>query len=126
MAGGALDPRFLDHFQNPRNVGDLPSADVRVHVENPVCGDTLDLAIALEGDRVKAAKYRVLGCSGAIASASVATDRIVGQSLAEARALDARAIDAALGGLPQLKKHGADLAAEAIAAAVRKLGERPK
>ena len=115
MSGGSLDPRFVDHFQNPRRVGDLPGATARVHVENPVCGDTLDLAAIIEDGLVKEARFRVLGCSGAIASASVAVDMISGQPLAAARALDARAIDAALGGLPVLKRHGADLAAEAVA-----------
>jgi NifU-like protein involved in Fe-S cluster formation len=115
-----VDP-FTDHFQAPRNVGDLARPDARVEVENPVCGDRLTLGLRLEGGRVAEVAWRVLGCSGAIAAASAMSELVRGQELAAAAIIDKTAIDRALGGLPALKRHGADLAAEGLAAALRAL-----
>lgn len=114
-----LDPRFLDHFRQPRNVGELPAATGTATVENPACGDLVRVALKIEGGRITALRFRCDGCSGSIAAMSVASELVRGRTLAEARALDATALDAALGGLPTLKRHGADLAADALAAAIR-------
>ncbi len=113
-----LDPRFLDHFEHPRNVGELEGPDGAAAVENPVCGDRLRLTVRLEGGRLAALAYRVQGCSGAIAAASVMSELARGRTPAEARALDRAAIDEALGGLPTLKRHGADLAADGLRVAL--------
>ena len=120
----AMDPRFLEHFRSPRNVGDLDPADGRAAVENPVCGDRIQLAVRLDGARVAALAYRVQGCSGAIAAASVMSELAQGEPLARARQIDRDAIDAALGGLPALKRHGADLAADGLLAALDAAEER--
>ncbi len=117
-----MDPRFLDHFQSPRNVGVLADADGRAEVENPACGDILQLTLCLEGQVVDRIAYKVLGCSGSIAAASVMTELVQGKTIREARALDRDAIEAALGALPALKRHGADLAADALRAALEDAG----
>ncbi|MCA8925671.1 MAG: iron-sulfur cluster assembly scaffold protein [Planctomycetes bacterium] len=109
-----MDPRFLDHFHAPRNVGDLDAHDVQVEGVNPVCGDRLTLSLKFSPEGVAVARYRVAGCSGAIAAASAMSELVTGADLAAARAVDREAIDAALGGLPALKRHGADLAAETL------------
>ncbi|MEZ6189124.1 MAG: iron-sulfur cluster assembly scaffold protein [Planctomycetota bacterium] len=123
-----VDPRFLEHFQHPRNVGDLTHPDVCVEGENPVCGDRLRLALALEGETVGAVRYRVSGCSGAIAAASVMSELVQGRALGEVARVDRQAIDAALGGLPALKRHGADLAADTLhqALAARRAAPAPE
>jgi nitrogen fixation protein NifU and related proteins len=115
----------MDHFQHPRNVGDLASPGAtRVEVENPVCGDRLTLTVRLEADRVAEVAWRVLGCSGAIAGASAMSELVKGREVTTAAAVDRDAIDRALGGLPALKRHGADLAADGLAAALRKANEQ--
>lgn len=118
----AMDPRFLDHFQNPRHVGELDDPDARVEVENPVCGDQLTLCLGLSGDVVAAIAYRVRGCSGAVAAASVMSELALGRSTAQARGLDRDTISEALGGLPALKRHGADLAADGLRQALDEAG----
>lgn len=117
-AGVTVNPLFLDHFKNPRNVGDLEDAHGRAEAENPVCGDQIVVALRLEGGRVSAIAHRVRGCSGAIAAASIMSE-LACQAAPEALgAIDRDAIDGALGGLPTLKRHGADLAAEGLQAAL--------
>ncbi len=111
-----MDPRYLDHFNNPRNVGRLPNADGASETENPVCGDRLQLTVRLENGRISSIAYKVQGCSGAIASASAMTECVQGKQVADALQLDRDAISVALGGLPTLKRHGADLAIEGLRA----------
>lgn len=113
-----MDP-FTDHFKAPRNVGELARFDARVEVDNPVCGDRLTLQLRLEAGRVAEVAWRVLGCSGAIAAASAMSELVKGRDLVGAAAIDRDAIDGALGGLPALKRHGADLAADGLAKALR-------
>ncbi len=115
-----MDP-FTDHFKAPRNVGDLARPDARVDVDNPVCGDRLTLALRVEAGAVAEVAWRVLGCSGAIAAASAMSELVKGRAVDEAAAVDREAIDRALGGLPALKRHGADLAAEGLRAALAAL-----
>lgn len=117
-----MDP-FTDHFKAPRNVGDLARPDARVDVDNPVCGDRLTLALRVEAGQVVEVAWRVLGCSGAIAAASAMSELVKGRAVAEA-AVDRDAIDRALGGLPALKRHGADLAADGLRAALAALTTR--
>lgn len=118
-----MDP-FTDHFKTPRNVGDLARPDARVDVNNPVCGDRLTLALRVESGQVAEVAWRVLGCSGAIAAASAMSELVKGRAVSEAAAVDRDAIDGALGGLPALKRHGADLAAEGLQAALAALTTR--
>jgi nitrogen fixation protein NifU and related proteins len=114
----------LDHFRNPRNAGELPGADASVEVSNPVCGDVLQLAVRLEGERIAEARFLCRGCTTSIACASLLTEQLRGRTLAEARSLTAASFAQALGGLPPATLHGAELAADAAQALLRKISVR--
>jgi nitrogen fixation NifU-like protein len=111
----------LDHFGNPHNAGDLPSATATVEVSNPVCGDVLRLAVRLDSGRIAAARFKSQGCVAAIAAASVLTDLLRGKTPAEAREITPHEISEALGGLPPASFHAAQLCTDAVAALARKL-----
>ncbi len=111
----------LDHFRNPRNVGELPDSTATVEVTNPVCGDVLRLSVRMEDGRVAAANFKTQGCVGAIASSSVLTELMIGKSAAETRAITAARISEALGGLPPATFHAAQLCIDAVAALLLKL-----
>ena len=104
----------LDHFQNPRNAGELPGADAKVEVSNPVCGDVLQLAVRIENERIVEARFLCRGCTTSIACASLLTEQLRHRTLAEARLLTARSLSESLGGLPDATFHGAELAADAV------------
>ena len=111
----------LDHFNNPRNAGDLPDATASVEVTNPVCGDVLRLAVRVEDGRIAAARFKTQGCVASIASSSILTEMLAGKSPAEARRITPQQIADALGGLPTATFHAAQLCADAVGALVRKL-----
>ncbi len=105
---------FLDHFQNPRNVGELPSPPAIVaSVENPVCGDTLVLYARVQDSRIAEVRYRVRGCTASIATASAFTESLIGKTRAEVKALRAEDAEAAIGGLAAESKHVAALCVQA-------------
>lgn len=106
--------RLLEHFQNPRNVGDLAAPAVTVETSNPACGDILRLAARFEGGVAVAVRYKVRGCTAAIAAGSALTEWIEGKSRAEMAAFEPGIIDQAVGGLPPASKHAAALCAEGI------------
>ncbi|HVB99332.1 MAG TPA: iron-sulfur cluster assembly scaffold protein [Candidatus Dormibacteraeota bacterium] len=106
----------LDHFEHPRNAGDLADATVVVEVSNPVCGDLLRLAVRLEEGRVAAARFRTLGCVTSIACSSLLTELVTGRSLQEVDGITAERIAERLGGLEPATRHAADLARDAVAA----------
>lgn len=114
----------LDHFQNPRNAGELPGADVKVEVSNPVCGDVLQIAVRLEGDRIVEARFLCRGCITSIACASLLTEQLRDRTLNEARTLTAEFLSHALGGLPATTFHGAELAADAAETMLRNIAAR--
>jgi nitrogen fixation NifU-like protein len=111
----------LDHFQNPRNAGELPGADVKVEVSNPVCGDVLQLAVRIESDRIVEARFLCRGCTTSIACASLLTEQLRGRTLAEARSVTAQSLSQALGALPAATFHGAELAADAVETMLRNI-----
>lgn len=113
--------KVLDHFENPRNVGELPDADVRARVENPACGDIMDLAIKVSNDRIADVRFRTLGCVAAIAAGSCLTEMAKGRSIDEARAIQRENLLEALGGLPNASVHASHLAIDALRAALAKL-----
>ena len=106
-----------DHFENPRNPGELADADAVGYQTNPVCGDTMRLTLRINGGRVVEACFQTSGCPAAIATSSVCTEMIRGQTLAEAEALTKEDYAAALGGLPAGKMHCSVLAADTVRAA---------
>lgn len=111
-------PLVEEHFLRPRNLGEMPDADVAAEASNPVCGDRMRLFLRLEGDRVVAATFKAQGCTAAIAAASMTTVLLVGSTIAQARAITRQAVSDALGGLPRAKMHCSVLAEEVIAMAL--------
>jgi nitrogen fixation protein NifU and related proteins len=111
----------LDHFQNPRNAGTLESATATVSVENPVCGDILELSARVEAGRIAEARFRTRGCVTALACSSLLTELLRGKTLADACAITPEQMSETLGGLPPATFHAAQLACDAIQALVAKL-----
>jgi nitrogen fixation NifU-like protein len=103
----------LDHFQNPRNAGTLDSATAVISVENPVCGDILELSARMDAGRIAEARFRTRGCVAAMACSSLLTELLRGRTLAEARAITPEQLSEALGGLTQATFHAAQLARDA-------------
>ncbi len=113
---------LLEHFRNPRNVGDLDPPAVTVEVTNPACGDILRLAALFEGETVTAVRYRTRGCTASIAAGSALTAWMAGKSRAELRALRAADIEEAVGGLQPESKHAAVLCVDGVKALLRRSG----
>ena len=111
----------LDHFQNPRNGGTLDAPTAIISVENPVCGDILELSVRMEAGRIAEARFRTRGCVTALACSSLLTELLRGKTPAEARAITSEQISEGLGGLPQATLHGAQLARDAVQALVAKI-----
>jgi NifU-like protein involved in Fe-S cluster formation len=111
----------LDHFQNPRNAGTLDAATATVSVENPVCGDILELSARVEAGRIAEARFRTRGCVTALACSSLLTELLRGKTPSEASAISSEQISQALGGLPPATLHGAQLARDAVQALLAKL-----
>jgi nitrogen fixation protein NifU and related proteins len=111
----------LDHFQNPRNAGTLDAATATISVENPVCGDILELSVRVETGHFADVRFRTRGCVTALACSSLLTELLRGKTPAEARNITSEQISEALGGLPQATLHGAQLARDAIQALLAKL-----
>jgi len=109
-----FSPQVLDYFQNPRCAGKLPGATATVEVSNPVCGDMLQLAARVENGRISEARFLARGCVTSMACGSFLAESIQGKSLAEAHAITAEQISAALGGLPPATSHGSQLARDAL------------
>lgn len=114
---------LLDHFQRPRNAGELAEPSVCVEVSNPVCGDVLRLAVKVAAGRIREVKFLCRGCTTAIACASVATEKMLGAEVESLRGIKAEVVAAAFGGLPEASFHGAQLAEDGIKAVVRAMGE---
>jgi nitrogen fixation NifU-like protein len=115
-------PQILDHFQNPRNAGDLADPDATAEIENPACGDVLRLSLKASADRITQVRFKAKGCVAAIACASALTELVVGKTLNEARNLRREEVSAAVGGLPQGSTHAAQLSLDALAAALSRMG----
>ncbi len=114
----------MDHFANPRNVGDLPGANAVGTVTNPVCGDMMKLYLRIEDGTIRAARFKTYGCGAAIAASSMATTLLIGRTLGGARELTKEFITEALGGLPERKIHCSVLAEDALDAALKDFEKR--
>jgi nitrogen fixation NifU-like protein len=108
--------QLLDHFQNPRNAGELPDADATAEIENPACGDVLRLSLKTSAGRIIQAQFKAKGCVAAIACGSALTELVVGKTPNEAEDLRREDVIAAVGGLPQASTHAAQLALDALSA----------
>ena len=107
---------LLDHFQNPRNIGELPPPAVTVEVSNPACGDILRLSAHWKEGRIAEVRYKVRGCTASIAAGSALTEWLTGKTREELADFTAPVVDDAVGGLPPASKHAAVLCADAVKA----------
>lgn len=110
--------KIMEHFINPRNVGEIANADGIGQVGNAKCGDIMKMYIKVHDNRIVDVKFKTFGCGAAIASSSMATEIIKGKTLEEAMKLSNKAVAEALGGLPAVKMHCSVLAEEAIKGAI--------
>ena len=110
--------KVMDHFKNPRNVGEIPDADGIGNVGNPVCGDIMRLYIKVKDNNIVDAKFKTFGCGAAIATSSMVTEIVKGKSIDEALKISNKAVAEALGGLPRVKMHCSVLAEEALKSAI--------
>jgi len=110
----AYSSLVMDHFANPRNVGEIEDADGVGYVGNPVCGDVMQMFIKIEDDVIVDAKFKTFGCGAAIATSSMATELIKGKKIEDALKLTNKTVTEALGGLPKVKMHCSVLAEEAL------------
>jgi nitrogen fixation NifU-like protein len=110
--------KVLEHFQNPRNVGEIENPDGIGHVGNPVCGDIMELYIKVNDSTIVDAKFKTFGCGAAIATSSMITEMVKGKGIDEALAISNGAVAEALDGLPPVKMHCSVLAEEALKSAI--------
>ena len=113
-------PTLLDHFENPRNAGVVAAADASVQLENPACGDILQLTMKIAGGRIAEIRFRAKGCVPAMACGSLVTELAQGKTTEEAGQLRREDLVEAIGGLPEASGHASHLAIDALQAALKK------
>jgi len=111
--------KVLDHFRNPRNVGEIEDPDGVGTVGNPVCGDLMTIYIKVNDDRIEDIKFKTFGCGAAIATTSMTTEMAKGKTLDEAMKITRQDVAEELGGLPPIKMHCSNLAADALHEAIK-------
>jgi len=116
--------KVMEHFRNPRNVGEIENADGVGKVGNPVCGDIMELSLEVEDGVIKDAKFRTFGCGAAIATSSMVTELVKGKTIDEALEVSNKAVAEALGGLPPVKMHCSVLAEQALRSAIEDYRKR--
>jgi nitrogen fixation NifU-like protein len=112
--------QVLDHFQNPRNAGQVQNPDARVEIENPACGDILELTARIAAGQIAEIRFRAKGCVSAMACGSALTERVAGMSLNDAQRLRREELVEGIGGLPEASQHAAYLAIDALRALLKK------
>jgi nitrogen fixation NifU-like protein len=117
--------QVLDHFEHPRNAGELADASVAAQIENPACGDIMQLALKIENGIITAARFRTRGCVASIACSSLLTELVTGKSVAEARKIQPQQILDALGGLNRESIHASHLVVDALTEALNRLQPKP-
>jgi len=117
-------PVVLEHFKNPRNVGEILDADGIGEVGNPVCGDIMNVYIKVADNRIEDIKFKTFGCGAAIAVSSMITSMAKGKTLEEAMKISNADVAAALGGLPPNKLHCSNLGADALHSAIKNYQDR--
>ena len=111
--------KVMDHFSNPRNVGEIPEASGVGEVGNAKCGDIMRIYLEVEDNIIKDVKFKTFGCGAAIATSSMVTELVKGKSIEEALEISNQAVAEALGGLPPAKMHCSNLAADALHEAIK-------
>ena len=114
-------PQVLDHFQHPRNAGEVANPDASAQIENPACGDVLKLTLRVTDGRIEEIRFLAQGCVPAMACASLLTELVQGRTIAEARQLRREELVRAIGGLPQASTHASHLAMDTLAAVIQQL-----
>jgi len=110
--------KVMEHFKNPRNVGEIENPDGVGHVGNPVCGDIMELYIKVNDGIIVDAKFKTFGCGAAIATSSMVTEMVKGKKIEEALKISNKAVAEALDGLPPVKMHCSVLAEDALKSAI--------
>ncbi len=116
--------KVMDHFNNPRNVGEIEEADGTGSVGNPDCGDIMKLTLSIEDNKIKDVKFKTFGCGAAIATSSMVTELVMGKNIDEAEDISNDTVAEALDGLPPVKMHCSNLAADALHAAIKDYKEK--
>jgi len=111
--------KVMDHFMNPRNVGEISDASGVGNVGNPICGDVMRMYLKIEDGIIVDAKFKTFGCGAAVATSSMVTEMVKGKSIDEALKISNKAVAEALGGLPAVKMHCSVLAEQALKAALK-------
>jgi nitrogen fixation NifU-like protein len=122
----AYRDKVMDHFRNPRNVGEIENPDGIGRVGNPVCGDIMELYLRVEKDVITDARFKTFGCGAAIATSSMVTELIKNKTVEEAAKISNRAVAEALGGLPPIKMHCSVLAEEVLTKAIEDYRSRKR
>jgi nitrogen fixation NifU-like protein len=112
--------QLLDHFEHPRNPGQVENPSASAQIENPACGDVLKLTLRIEGERIMEARFLAKGCVPSMACASALTELVQGKTLTQARQLQREDVVNAVGGLPEASNHAAQLTMDALNAALKK------
>ena len=115
---GPYSEKVMEHFMNPRNVGEIEDADGVGTVGNPACGDIMQMFIKVQDDKIVDAKFKTFGCGAAIATSSMATELIKGKSIKDALGITNAKVTKELGGLPKVKRHCSVLAEQALQSAL--------
>jgi len=118
--------KVMDHFKNPRNMGEIPDADGIGTVGNPVCGDMMTIYIKVKDNRIEDIKFKTFGCGAAVATSSMVTEIAKGETLEEAMKITRPSVAESLGGLPPIKMHCSNLAADALHAAIEDYNKKQK
>ncbi len=118
--------KVMDHFENPRNVGEIPDADGVGQVGNPTCGDIMRIYLKIKDNVIEDAKFKTFGCGAAIATSSMVTEMVKGKTIEEALRISNKQVAEALDGLPPKKMHCSNLAADALHAAIEDYKSRLK
>lgn len=111
--------KVMEHFRNPKNVGEIPDADGVGTVGNPVCGDMMSIYIKVKDNHLTDVKFKTFGCGAAVATSSMITELAKGKSLEDALKITRRDVAESLGGLPTVKMHCSNLAADALHEAIK-------
>jgi nitrogen fixation NifU-like protein len=118
MSNTDYNDKVKDHFMNPRNVGNIEKPDGEATIGNPTCGDVLKIMIVVKDKIITNIKFKTYGCAAAIATSSILTEMIKGKTIEKAKTIENKDVLKALGGLPNIKVHCSNLAAETLHKAI--------
>ncbi len=118
--------KVMEHFKNPHNVGEIKNADGIGEVGNPVCGDIMKIYIKVKDDKIVDCKFKTFGCGAAIATSSMITEMVKGKNIDGALKISNKSVAEALGGLPSVKMHCSNLAADGLSKAIEDYKQKAK